>query len=106
MSAKLRSSTSKFDIKNDCLFCGEEASIRKETKKEMKYRRVVHQVETISFQNTLLNRAQERNDEWGEKVCARVLSVKDLIAAEAKFHHPCSLKFFTNGKTSHFASFT
>jgi len=38
----LRSSLGYFNIGTDCLFCGAEASDHKETKKAVKYRRVVH----------------------------------------------------------------
>ena len=79
----IRSSLGYFNVANDCLFCEAEASVRKETKKEVKYRCVVHEVTTLPFKQHIQNHADKRSDKWGDTVRARVDSVVDLVAAEA-----------------------
>jgi len=80
-----------------CFFCGKEASAEKERKKEKKYRLIIHEVASIDFKDTVIAQAIKRNDEWGEVVRARVETVNDLRAADAKFHHSCSREFFRKG---------
>ncbi|KAJ8888464.1 hypothetical protein PR048_007954 [Dryococelus australis] len=72
----LRSSVDVFNIKQDCLYCGEETS------------------------DSVVARALERGDAWGEIVPARAVSVADLVAAEAKYHKQCRLLFASPGKSS------
>ncbi|KAJ8881714.1 hypothetical protein PR048_018200 [Dryococelus australis] len=78
----LRSSVDVFNIKQDCLYCGEEASVRKKTK-----------ITTSPFKYSVIARALERGDAWGEIVHARAVIVADLVAAEAKYHKQCRLLF-------------
>ena len=42
----------------------------------------------------MIERAVERGDEWGEIVQARAKSVIDFVAAEAKYHKQCYVKYF------------
>ena len=80
-----------FDIKNACMFCSN--SILQESKREYCRRRAVSNVETLEFQTTILNRAKERCDKWGEEVLERVQHACDLVAAEAKYHRQCAQSF-------------
>ena len=43
----------------------------------------VHQVCTLPIQATLIQCAEERNDDWGQAVLARLETFNDLVAAEA-----------------------
>ncbi|KAJ8880151.1 hypothetical protein PR048_016614 [Dryococelus australis] len=70
---RLRSSEDVFNVKQYCLYCGEEASVRKETEEA----------------DSVVARALEPEgggDVWGEIVHARTVSVADIVAAEAKYH--------------------
>jgi len=95
-TSRLCSSLRAFDFKVDCLFCGKEASMRVETKKETKYRKTICEVRTITFRDRIRCRAIERNDEWGEAVMRRVDSAIDLVASGGKYHKTCNLEFFRN----------
>ncbi|KAJ8874679.1 hypothetical protein PR048_025545 [Dryococelus australis] len=90
---RLCSSVDFFNIKQDCLYCGEEASIRKESKKEVKFRKTICEVTTLPFKDSVIAQALERGDAWGKIIHARAVSVVDLVAAEAKYHKQCQLLF-------------
>ena len=92
VSKTLRSCVSQFDFKNDCLFCGEEAS--EDVKLAVNRRKSISRVETIEYREKVVNYSTERNDKWGDLVLSRVQSSIDLIAAEARYHHQCSKQFF------------
>ncbi|KAJ8871971.1 hypothetical protein PR048_028311 [Dryococelus australis] len=90
---RLRSSVDLFNRKQDSLYCGEEASIRKETKKEVKFRKTICEVTTLLFKDSAIARALERWDAWVEIVHAPAVSVADLVADEAKYHKQWRLLF-------------
>jgi len=81
-----RSSLPAFDFKRDCIFCNKEASFKTETKKSQKYRRSIHEVATLEIRSTIIAKAKNRADGWEESVLAKLNSVVDLVAAEAKYH--------------------
>ena len=41
----------------------------------------------------MLQLANERNDDWGRQVAARLNSVIDIVAAEGRYHQSCRTKF-------------
>lgn len=84
---------SSFDFKKLCLFCGEEASEVIEKKKEKKYRRVIREVSTLSFKDTVLKAAEARGDKYGRSVKERVNFEYDLVSVEAKYHDKCFSNF-------------
>ncbi|KAL4706763.1 hypothetical protein ACJJTC_018144 [Scirpophaga incertulas] len=84
---------SSFDFKKICLFCGEEASEVIEKKKEKKYRRVIREVSTLSFKDTVLKAAEARGDKYGRSVKERVNFEYDLVSVEAKYHDKCFSNF-------------
>ena len=51
------------------------------------------QVKTFDFQASILAKCTERNDEWAQKVKARIDFVIDLHAADAVYHKACSNNF-------------
>ncbi|KAJ8881698.1 hypothetical protein PR048_018184 [Dryococelus australis] len=70
---RLRSPVDVFNIKQDCLYCEEEASVQKENPKGSK--------------DSVIARALERG-----------VSVADLVAAEAKYHKQCRLLYVSTGR--------
>lgn len=94
----LRSKTPKFDFTTHCLFCSEvlPTSSRLTTKRKKK----ISNVETMPFKQNILDRAKERNDEWGEMVAKRIIEASsDLVAAEAKYHRNCAQDFLSKSET-------
>lgn len=92
---KLRSFSDEFDFQTRCLFCAElceEINPKTPVEKRRKFSRVM----TLPFRNNLISECDKRNDGFGRKVKERVLSVLDLVAAEARYHHDCLPKFVSN----------
>lgn len=87
----LRSKSRCFDIKTDCLYCT--GVICKETKKPKSRRRNSSCVETLSAIDSIVTCAKDRNDDWGNEVLFRIQAETNLVAAEAKYHHDCALRF-------------
>ena len=50
---------------------------------------------TLDFGKNVLDKANDRNDDWGKKVKIIVVGVQCLIAEEARYHRSCSTKFFS-----------
>ena len=87
---QLRSYNDIFDFKEDCLYCGRSTqSDRWGTDSD------VFKCTLIETRKTLLDACDDRNDEWGESVRARILGVHDLPAADALYHQQCSVNFRT-----------
>jgi len=90
----LRSALEPFSFQTHCIFCGKIASEEVEIKKRLDARNKIISVTTLEFKDTIIKQALLRNDKWGEIVKARVESVPDLVAADAKYHQSCSRDFF------------
>ncbi|MPC91853.1 hypothetical protein E2C01_086914 [Portunus trituberculatus] len=90
----LRSEVAEFDMKLHCLVCGDTADKTAELKKPLKYRRSIHEVRTLTLQETVRARAQERNDKLGYLVLSRIDSVIDLVAGESRYHRKCYNDFY------------
>ncbi|KAK7111484.1 hypothetical protein V1264_011106 [Littorina saxatilis] len=90
-TVSLRSSKAKFDIRNDCLFCGLPA--KSDAKKGIS----VFSVRTFNFQEKLLQVCSDRGegDKWAETVRMRIHYAQDLHAYDAMYHHQCSVNFRT-----------
>ena len=63
----LRSSGMKYDIKNECIFCGHPD---KYNKKKLQHK--LTQVITYEFEESLLDTGIERQDDWAETVFLRL----------------------------------
>lgn len=50
---------------------------------------------TLDFQEKILQICKHRDDDWSKKVYHRIISVHDLHAADAVYHHQCSVNFRT-----------
>ena len=79
---KLRSSELEFDFKRECLFCTENVSDN--VKLAVDRRKSTSIVRTLEFRDTVVIRATEREDQWGDSLLARVCNTIDLVAVEAK----------------------
>ena len=86
---KLRSSleSTSFQWKEDCFLCSEKIDDH-----NLK-REGVSSVMTLPIRDKLIKRANERSDEWGERVLQKVPSCYDLAAEEAVYHNACMNKF-------------
>ena len=86
---RLRSSveTPGFDWKSSCFLCCEK-------KDENHVRRdPIITVQTLPIRQNLIERAKERNDDWGNQVLEKLLVCNDLVAEEAVYHVSCMNKF-------------
>lgn len=62
-------------------------------KKCEKYKRKINRVCTIEFKDNIIKTADARGDLLGKIVKDRIMFEYDLIAAEAKYHRCCYVKF-------------
>lgn len=92
---KRRSQAPTVNIKHDCLYCGNPVQDYSGSDQRVPlFRRSnIHQAETKELLASVVSKADERNDKWGEDVRIRVQCVGDLIAAEAVYHHECQVRF-------------
>ena len=81
----LRSSEKCFNFMTDCLYCGTAIDDAHE----------YYHVPTTTSQDKILKHCSSQKDIWAEKVCARVLHLHDLHAADTVYHHVCSVNFRT-----------
>ena len=56
----------------------------------------MYEVRSLTLKDTLLEKAEQRNDDLGRKVAERINSVLCLVAAEARYHQDCYAKFVSN----------
>ena len=77
----LRSTQIKFHFKTKCLLCSEsidDTFYATQRKRPLHKRRQVYQVQTTKFDESLVARAKERKDEWGDTIARRVSTVGDI----------------------------
>ena len=53
-------------------------------------------VENSDFKTSLLSHCSSRSDSWADSVKFHLLSVLDLVAAQAQYHKTCYTNFVTN----------
>ena len=82
-----------FRIAQDCLYCGEYVDNDKIVKRPKDQRMPTHLASTTELQSTVEEKALQRSDEWGRSVHVRIQNVGDLVAAQAKYHHDCQVRF-------------
>lgn len=87
-SRTLRGSVGSFNFKENCLFCSKII-----TDYEKRNKKTVFPVRTFQFRETVLKVCSTRSDLWAANVHARMLSVIDLPAVEARYHQVCSVNF-------------
>ena len=94
-------SDSSFEIRESCIFCGEKCDLQKDYRHPKRWReaylfRTLVEGKTTS-KESIIKRANERNNDWGREVKCRVnFPVSDLPAADVRYHKDCLSKFFCN----------
>ena len=87
----LRSATPTFQFRENCIFCGNYAKLS-----DKKRGIDVFSVRTLNFSKNIMSICKERNDDWSQKVMARLnIAPADLHAADAIYHQRCSVNFRT-----------
>lgn len=79
------------EFKYKCLLCEEDAFDefkKKKIKKLILKLNHVHYVETVSYYDSLLETARNRNDKGGNDTIFRVPHVSDLVTVEGKYGMP------------------
>ena len=81
-SFMLGSSTPAFNIKEDCLYCAQKVTDYSVESKTLKYRRKrSHDVMKRETLQSIIVKADDRSDEWGEIVNFRISNEYDLVTA-------------------------
>ena len=84
-------SKEQFTYKDNCLFCGQQASQTDTSKRGID----VFPVRTKDFQINIEKICRERNDSWSTNVLSRIQFLQDLYAADTVYHQKCSVNFRT-----------
>lgn len=79
-------SSREIDLRNVCMFCSRPAKLTESRKRGIE----VHQVKDGTFESTIRQCIEERNDKWAQVVDERIRN-KNLIGAT--YHQPCSINF-------------
>lgn len=87
---KLQSQEKKFEISKDCFFCCQPAQCDGRRRGYDAF-----PVKTTTFQTSIKQVCEERNDEWSQQVMGRISYASDLCAKNAVYHHQCSTNFRT-----------
>lgn len=101
-----RSELPNFSFLQNCIFCGDDCAVEKDPKNPSRWRPayICRQVERIghikSLKQEILDKCDERNDEWASQVRIRVAgAVSDLHAADARYHIDCRVNFMSTRST-------
>jgi len=97
---KRRSTEAPFSFKTHCFMCGLDITpefIEKERKKKTN-RNNVYQVRVLKLKETILKRAKERGDAYGQAIIERLLPVSDLVASDCQYHNFCLRKLYNRPK--------
>ena len=98
----LRKSAPSFDFLSHCLYCGEAYVLKNDPKNPGRWRPsyLCHPTESKindklkQYKESILNRCEERDDEWAHDVRRRInRAISGLHAAEARYHANCMNRF-------------
>ena len=93
-SKRVRSDFSAFDWKSCCFYCWEKINVKKVSFEHgSKMKKSFYRVETIGMRDAILEKCDERSDQWANDVKANILSCIDLVAVDAIYHFDCATKF-------------
>ena len=87
-----RRRTPVFDITTHCLFCSELPPTG--SRLTMKQQKLISNVDILEFKDSVIKRARDRTDMWGEAVSKRVEASVDLVTTRAKYNQSCAQEFF------------
>ena len=100
---RLRRSTSVFDFKRHCLYCGNACELNKDPKNPQRWRPAFPCRSTLTehgdrpYKEYLLDKCHSRNDQWAHEVQSRIKgAVSDLHAVDARYHKDCMSIFVSN----------
>lgn len=79
------------------LFCTNSINDEREKSKKKKSDETVHFVRTLDFDDSIKKVCEERQDDWSRQVYSRLVSMSDMHAADAVYHHSCST-YFRSGR--------
>lgn len=79
-----------FDWKSNCVFCSKLIDFKNIARSRVK------EVHTLPIRESLIQKAEERKDDWGNQVLGRLLICNDLVAEEAVYHDNCRKMFTLN----------
>jgi len=89
---RLRSSMSPFSWKENCFLC---CRIAIDDEKHPDRSPLVRAT-TINFLKTIVEKCQERNDDWGNEIETRLSCSHDLVADEGAYHKECLSRLMSN----------
>ena len=77
---KIRSTEAPFSFKTHCFMCGLVITPEfiKQQRKKKTNRNIVYQVRVLKVKETIIKRAEERGDEYGQAIIKRLLPVSDF----------------------------
>ena len=89
---RLRSSMSPFSWENNCFLC---CKLAIEDERHPDRNPFTHAT-TIDFLKTIVEKCQERKDDWGSEVEIRLSCSRDLVADEGVYHKECLTRLMSN----------
>ena len=100
---RLRRSTSVFDFKRHCLYCGNACELNKDPKNPQRWRPAFLCRSTLTehgdrpYKEYLLDKCHSRNDHWANEVQTRIkAAVSDLHVVDARYRKDCMSIFVRN----------
>ena len=92
---KLRSCTTQFEWKTDCLFCGKPAIVEYSHPDKDK----ISSCQTLELRERILKHCDTRKDKWRNETRHRVFNCNDLVHVEGVYHKDCRVRFFLDKET-------
>ena len=77
----MRSNHAEFAVRRECLYCARNGKLRKKNNLED-----LTDITTLPYLGRLINKINEKDDDWAHHVFARINTYVDLVAPEGKYH--------------------
>lgn len=97
---KRRSTEAPFNFKTHCFMCGLVITdeFMEQQEKNKTNCNIVYRVRVLKMKETIIKRAEERDDEYGKAIIRRLLPVTDLVASDCQYHSLCMRKLYNRPK--------